>query len=73
MNRAVAGDIVDGRQLHVNGVGQRDRNRDDPDECDEEEANAQFHARLERMHDDKVAVDGDGQRGQRGYVHGDRH
>lgn len=48
------------RQCHAIGVGDRDAQAEWPDDHDERRAGREFHARLERVHDDEVAIDGDG-------------
>ncbi len=60
--------LVHDAELDVDGERQRDRNGHDPDDGDEQTAHAQLHARLERMHNDKVAIDGDGERGERAHI-----
>ena len=61
--------------LLVDRQRQRDRHRDHPYGGDQQQTHGGLHARLERVDDDEVAVDGDGGRRERRYVdgHAERH
>ena len=66
----MAGNAVHGHldELHEDGERQRDGKAHYPHDHDEQYAHGELHARLERIDDDKVAIDGDHQRRERVHV-----